>query len=150
VGGLIHRILQQMKPIMEGREITVSIADDVPLIIADEELMGLTIRQLLDNAGKYSPPGSPIAISAEKAGACVLISISDQGPGIPEREQSRIFQKFYRIPDAHQHATGSGMGLAISLDVVRAHGGEMWVESIPGHGSKFYISVPCASEEMTE
>ena len=134
---------------MAGRQIIVSIAAEVPLINVDQELMGLTVRQLLDNAVKYSPPGSPIAISAEKAGACVLISISDQGSGIPEREQSRIFQKFYRIPDAHQHVAGSGMGLAISLDVVRAHGGEMWVESAPGQGSKFCISVPCASEEMS-
>ena len=149
VEALVHSVLEQMKPMMAGRQIIVSIAAEVPLINVDQELMGLTVRQLLDNAVKYSPPGSPIAISAEKAGACVLISISDQGSGIPEREQSRIFQKFYRIPDAHQHVAGSGMGLAISLDVVRAHGGEMWVESAPGQGSKFCISVPCASEEMS-
>ncbi len=147
VEALIRRILHQMRPMMEGRDINVSIAGNVPPIVADEELMGLTIRHLLDNAVKYSPPGSPIAISAEKADTCVLISVSDQGPGIPVQEQTRIFQKFYRIPGVHQHVTGSGMGLAISIAVVRAHGGEMWVESIPGQGSKFYVSVPCAPEE---
>jgi two-component system sensor histidine kinase KdpD len=149
VRGLIGGILQQMKPAIEGRSVTLSVAEDLPPIIADEELMGLAVRHLLDNAVKYSPPGSPIGISAEKAGGCVIISVSDQGLGIPERDQSRIFQKFYRSPDTHQHVTGSGMGLAISLEVVRAHGGEMWVESAPGQGAKFCISVPSAAEEMT-
>ena len=149
VRGLIGGILQQMKPAIEGRSVTLSVAEDLPPIIADEGLMGLAVRHLLDNAVKYSPPGSPIGISAEKAGGCVIISVSDQGRGIPERDQSRIFQKFYRSPDTHQHVTGSGMGLAISLEVVRAHGGEMWVESAPGQGSKFCISVPSAAEGMT-
>lgn len=149
VASLVQGIPQQMKSVLEGRSIRVSIADDMPLIIADEELMGLAIRQLLDNAVKYSPPGSPIAISAEKGEGSVIISVSDQGPGIPEREQLRIFQKFYRRTDTHRHVTGSGMGLAISLEIVRAHGGEIWVESVPGQGSKFCISVPCVSEGMT-
>jgi two-component system sensor histidine kinase KdpD len=147
VEALIHRILRQMAPLVAGRDVTVSIAGDVPLITADEELMGLTLRHVLDNAVKYSPPESPIAIRAERADNCVLISVSDRGPGIPEREQTRIFQKFYRVPGVHQHVTGSGMGLAICLTVVRAHGGEMWVESVPGQGSKFYVSVPSAPEE---
>jgi two-component system sensor histidine kinase KdpD len=143
---LIQTLLEQMKAVVEGRNVTVAIAGDTPPIMADEELMRLAIRQLVDNAVKYSPPGSPIAISAEKGDACVIISVSDQGLGIPERERSRIFQKFYRIPDTHQHVTGSGMGLAIALEIVRTHGGEMWVESVPGEGSKFYLSVPCVTE----
>lgn len=146
VEGLIHRILQQMKPIVEGRNVTVSIAGDLPQIIADQELMGLAIRQLLDNAVKYSPPGSPIAVSAEKGDGCVIISVGDQGPGIPEREQSRIFQKFYRSSDTHQHVTGSGMGLTIAREIVRAHGGDIWVRSRAGQGSEFCISVPAAGE----
>jgi len=149
VESLIQGILQQMKSVVEGRSITLSIAADTPLIIADEELLGLAIRQLLDNAVKYSPPGSPVAISAEKAEGGVIISVSDQGPGIPEWEQSRIFQKFYRRADTHRHVAGSGMGLAISLEIVRAHGGEIWVESVPGQGAKFCISVPCISEALT-
>lgn len=146
VEGLIHRILQQMKPLVEGRNVTVSIAGDLPQIIADQELMGLAIRQLLDNAVKYSPPGSPIAVRAEKGDGCVIISVGDQGPGIPEREQLRIFQKFYRSSDTHQHVTGSGMGLTIAREIVRAHGGDIWVRSRAGQGSEFCISVPAAGE----
>jgi two-component system sensor histidine kinase KdpD len=146
VEGLIHRILQQMKPIVEGRNVTVSIAGDLPQIIADQELMGLAIRQLLDNAVKYSPQGSPIAVRAEKGDGCVIISVGDQGPGIPEREQLRIFQKFYRSSDTHQHVTGSGMGLTIAREIVRAHGGDIWVRSRAGQGSEFCISVPAAGE----
>jgi len=149
VESLIQGILKQMKSVVEGRSTTLSIAADMPLIIADKELLGLAIRQLLDNAVKYSPPRSPIVISGEKTEGSVIISVRDQGPGIPEREQSRIFQKFYRRADTPRHVTGSGMGLAISLEIVRAHGGEIWVESVPGQGSKFCISVPRVSEAMT-
>jgi two-component system sensor histidine kinase KdpD len=147
VQGLLHGILQQMKSVVEGRSIRVRISDDVPLIVADDELLGLAIRQLLDNAVKYSPPGSPISISAEKAEGSVIVSVSDQGPGVPEREQLRIFQKFYRSPDTHQHVTGSGMGLTIARQIVRAHRGDIWVRSRAGQGSEFCISVPAATEE---
>jgi two-component system sensor histidine kinase KdpD len=147
VQGLLHGILQQMKSVVEGRSVRVCISDDVPLIIADDELLGLAIRQLLDNAVKYSPPGSPISIGAEKAEGSVIISVSDQGPGVPEREQLRIFQKFYRSPDTHQHVTGSGMGLTIARQIVRAHRGDIWVRSRAGQGSEFCISVPAAAEE---
>jgi len=102
---------------------------------------------LLDNAVKYSPPGSPIAVRAEKGDGCVIVSVGDQGPGIPEREQLRIFQKFYRSSDTHQHVTGSGMGLTIAREIVRAHGGDIWVRGRAGQGSEFCISVPAAGEE---
>ncbi len=147
VQALISTVLGQMKSETEGRKITVSIPHDVPTLVADAELMALAVRQLLDNALKYSPPASPLAVSAEKTPGSVCISVRDYGPGIPERQQSRIFGKFYRDPETRQQVTGTGMGLAIAREIVRAHGGAIWVESEPGHGAKFCISVPVTSEE---
>ena len=145
LGRLVTEAIQMAR--LEAGKIKLNTAGDLPQIIADQELMGLAIRQLLDNAVKYSPPGSPIAVRAEKGDGCVIVSVGDQGPGIPEREQLRIFQKFYRSSDTHQHVTGSGMGLTIAREIVRAHGGDIWVRSRAGQGSEFCISVPAAGEE---
>lgn len=150
VDDLIKTVLQQMKTMTEGRNVTVSIANDLPMIHADAELMALAIRQLLDNAIKYSLPASPLAISAERAESGVTISVQDQGPGIPEWEQSRVFDKFYRSPKTRQHVTGTGMGLAIAREILRAHGGDIRLKSGPGQGSKFSISVPASEQERTE
>ena len=149
VAGLIETVLEQMKTMIEGRKITVTIPGDLPMIRADGELLGLAVRHLLDNAVKYSPPTSPLAISAERTAGGVTLSVCDQGPGIPEQQRLRIFEKFYRGPDARHRVTGTGMGLAIALEIARAHGGNIWVESQPAQGSKFCLSVPAGAEEMT-
>ncbi len=111
--------------------------------------MGLAIRQLLDNGVKYSPPASPLIINAERTEGDVRSSVTDRGPCLPERQQSRIFDKFYRDPETRQQVTGTGMGLAIAREIVRAHGGDIWVESKRGCGAKFCISLPIISEETT-
>jgi two-component system sensor histidine kinase KdpD len=148
VEALIRPALQQMNSMTEGRTVSVNIAGGMPLIAADQELMGMAIRQLLDNALKYSPAGSPIAVAAEKTPHHVLISVSDQGPGIRAPERSRIFERFYRSPGTPQNVTGAGMGLAIALEIVRAHGGDIQVENGPAGGAKFSIAIPAAEEEI--
>ncbi len=150
VDELIETALQHVKPMTEGRKITVNIAKDLPMIRADAELMTLAIRQLLDNAVKYSPPASPLTIGAEKCDGGVTISVEDAGPGIAEQEQSRVFDKFYRSPGSRQHVTGTGMGLAIARQILHAHGGEVLLASRPGHGSIFSISVPAPGPEKNE
>ena len=149
VDALIAPALQQMNSMTEGRAVSVKIAVDLPLIAADQELMGMAVRQLLDNALKYSPPGSPIAIAAQRTPHHVLISVSDQGPGIRAQERSRIFERFYRSPGTPQNVAGAGMGLAIALEIVRAHGGNIDVADNPGGGAKFSIAIPAAQEEGT-
>jgi two-component system sensor histidine kinase KdpD len=146
-GELIGNALEQMKAATEGRKITVSVADDLPPILVDPELMELVLRHLLDNAVKYSPPASPVAVRAERSARGVMIGVADQGPGIPERERSRVFEKFYRSPSTRQHVLGTGMGLAIAREIVSAHGGEVGIENVPGGGSRFWITIPKAREE---
>lgn len=144
---LIGETLEQMKTALEERTVTVGVADDLPPLFADAELLKLALWQLLDNAAKYSPPGSPVGVRAERSGRAVVISVQDEGPGIPEREQPRVFERFYRSPSTRQHVMGTGMGLAIAREIVRAHGGDIGVESKPGRGSRFWIAVPESAKE---
>ncbi len=110
------------------------------------ELIELALRQILDNAVKYSPQGSPLIVEAKRDEGGVIVSVTDRGPGIPEWEQSRIFERFYRGIEIPSPTTGSGMGLAIAREIVQAHGGEIWVDSKLGEGSRFSISLPSKPE----
>jgi two-component system sensor histidine kinase KdpD len=147
VNDLVSRVLQQMKPVTEGRTISAHIANGLPVVVVDGELIELALRQLLDNALKYSPPASPVELSAELAEGGVVIRVRDRGPGIPDRDQGRIFEKFYRGSNTRQQVIGTGMGLTIAREILRAHGGDIWVKSSPGQGSEFCLSLPFASQE---
>ena len=142
VAGLVERVLDQFKTRTEGREIQVRVDHRLPAVMADPDLMALVLRQLLDNALKYSPPGSPIVITGESKDGRVVLRIHDQGPGIPLRERDRIFEKFYRWQATSSHIPGTGLGLYIAREITRAHGGDVWVEGEPGSGSEFCVSLP--------
>ena len=125
------------------------IADDLP------ELRGnpIRLRQLLDNllgnAAKYSPPGSTIRLILKAEDNLIILSIADEGPGIPQSEQGRIFEKFYRASNVSEQVTGSGLGLAIVKSIVDAHQGRIWVESVVGKGSTFFVVLPSYSPEKS-
>jgi two-component system sensor histidine kinase KdpD len=146
VGALVERVLDQFKTRTEGREVRVRVDDQLPAVMADPDLMALVLRQLLDNALKYSPPGSPIQITGESKDGRVVLRIHDQGPGIPLRERDRIFEKFYRWQATASHIPGTGLGLYIAREITRAHGGDVWVEGEPGFGSDFCVALPAKSE----
>jgi two-component system sensor histidine kinase KdpD len=97
---------------------------------------------LLDNAGKYSPPGSPITVTAEPDRDGVAIAVADQGVGIDPSEQGLIFERFYRARAQADGTFGTGMGLAISRAILEAHGGSIRVTSQLGRGSVFTIWLP--------
>jgi two-component system, OmpR family, sensor histidine kinase KdpD len=141
---LVSAALGQMKPFTDGRGISVFVAEDLPPVWVDANLIQMVITHILDNALKYSPTGSPIAFAARATDGRVVISISDRGPGIREDEQSRIFEKFYR-GRRESNLKGSGMGLAIAREIVKVHGGEIWVASRAGEGSEFSFSLPVAA-----
>lgn len=146
---LISAALRQAKSQMDGREIKVCVAEDLPLVSVDAELVQLVIAHLLDNALKFSPPESPISIGARVNEGNVVIYVTDRGPGIPQEEQSRIFDKFYR-GTKEQNLKSTGMGLAIAREIVRAHGQEIQVSSKPGEGSEFFFSLPLAPRSGDE
>jgi two-component system, OmpR family, sensor histidine kinase KdpD len=108
----------------------------------DMDLIVNVLRQLLENAAKYSPRESTIQISVEKTDSQVMVSVADRGPGIDEFEQALIFDKFYRGKDNRYLIQGTGMGLAIAKAVVEAHGGTIGVTSQLGQGSVFSFTLP--------
>jgi two-component system sensor histidine kinase KdpD len=150
VADLLHRVLDHFASQAEGRELKLITEDPLPQIVADRDLIALALRQLVDNALKYSPPGSPVTIRAARKDATVVIRVHDSGPGIPERERERIFEKFYRRQNAKTHVPGTGLGLYIAREIVRAHGGDVWVEGEPDAGSEFCVALPVNAARSLE
>ncbi|HEY1014550.1 MAG TPA: DUF4118 domain-containing protein, partial [Herpetosiphonaceae bacterium] len=131
------------------RPVTVEVPDDLPLVPLDGLLIGQVLANLLDNALKYTPPGSPLALSAAHAGQAVEVRLADAGPGVPEAALAAIFQKFYRVrPDERlAHAGASvGLGLTICQGIIEAHGGRIWAENRPGGGAVFAFTLPLEGE----
>jgi signal transduction histidine kinase len=101
------------------------------------------LNNLLSNAIKYSPNGGTIEISGRALPNEVVVTVSDQGVGIPYEEQPRVFARFFRgVQERHQHTPGAGLGLYLAKAIVEAHGGRIWVESNPGKGAAFSFAVP--------
>ena len=132
---------------LEGREMKVEVPQSLPLVSADPEFLGIVIWQFLSNALRYTPPGTPLALRATADEVEVIVSLEDSGPGISESEQRRVFDKFYRGKDQRERIPGTGVGLTIAREIVRAHRGRIWVESKPGKGAIFSFSVPLAPKE---
>jgi two-component system, OmpR family, sensor histidine kinase KdpD len=130
----------------ERIELRIGIDPDIPLIRADAAQLERVFANLLENAWRYSA-GRPVSVHARRAGSELIVRVVDQGPGIGRGEQSRIFEPFYRGARAEeQRWTGSGLGLAIVKGFVEANGGTVSVDSLPGQGASFVISLPVGDE----
>jgi two-component system sensor histidine kinase KdpD len=114
----------------------------------DPHLLGRVLRHLLENAGRYSPPGSRIALCGRRAGERLEFTVEDSGPGIDPSDLPRIFEKFYRGKQGSASRKGSGMGLAIARALIAAHGGGIDVSSVPGQGTIFRFWVPLVEDEL--
>jgi signal transduction histidine kinase len=124
-------------------EITIDVADDVPPVAADRTPLATAISNLVGNAVKYTPEGGTITLDLTRRDDEVVVSVRDTGLGIAAEELSRIFDRFYRIKnDKTRWIPGSGLGLAVARDIVRAHGGRIEVDSEVGKGSAFRIVLP--------
>jgi two-component system sensor histidine kinase KdpD len=139
---LIAAALEEFAGPLKERGLTLNIAPGLPAAEADPELAGQVVKQLIENALKYSPEGSPLTVSAQVQGGKIVIGVADRGPGIEDNERLLIFDKFYRGRQHRFDTEGTGMGLAIARGIVEAHGEKIWVESEPGQGSAFYFSLP--------
>jgi len=146
VDELITAALEKLRILLEDRELHIETEPNLPPVMADAELIGLTIRQLLTNALKYASPESPIVIKAAAAAGTVKISVKDFGPGIAPKDRQRIFEKYYRVQDNTGRIPGTGIGLTIARDIVDAHGGDIWVEGATGPGSEFFFTLPIAGK----
>jgi signal transduction histidine kinase len=119
----------------------------LPTVEADPRKIEQVMENLLSNAIKFSPPGTTVTMTLIPMGAQVRIEVRDQGPGIPEAEQGKLFQPFQRTsvkPTGGEES--SGLGLAIARRIVEAHGGRIGVESVVGSGSTFFVNLPLLSK----
>ena len=142
---LVHNTLESYRFQIEqnGFDFEEKIAEDVPTLRVDREAMARSLLNLVNNALKYSQDRKFIGVNLFRDNGSVKLEVVDHGIGIPEQEQAKIFEKFYRVGDPLVHNTkGSGLGLSLVRHIVVAHGGEVKVDSAPGRGSKFTISLP--------
>ena len=144
-GEIIASATENLRALLDGRELKVEINPDLPAIYADKTLTELALRQILTNALKYSPAGSAITVEARQHGAFVLIKVTDLGPGISPEEKTRVFDKFYRAPNVRQRIPGTGLGLSITREIIESQGGSVLLESDLGHGATFTITLPIPS-----
>jgi signal transduction histidine kinase len=140
---LIAMALPNLEPVVEaqnGRLIT-EVAPNLPDLTVDVAQIGHVFSNLVSNAAKHSPPGQEIVLSVNMNGQGVRFGVRDLGPGIPREFQSRIFERFFRIPGS-EALKGVGLGLAIAKEIIVSHGGSIGVQSNPGQGSEFYFKLP--------
>src|SRR5438876_5644726 len=147
VDELIHDVLGHMQTILQGRTVVMDLPADLPPVELDYLQMNQVLTNLIENAVRYTPPESPIEITARLEGEQMVISVADRGPGIPPVDLERIFDKFYRVLGT-QHTTGSGLGLAVSKGLVEAHGGRIWAENREGGGAVFRFTLPVGKTRM--
>jgi two-component system sensor histidine kinase KdpD len=141
VGEIVQEVVAAMQPEIDGRPLKVVCDDYPPAIAIDQRLVRLAIKQLLDNALKYSPPDRPVMIHVHNGSGTITVAVTDHGKGIPVQEQSRIFDRLYRSPSVEQQVPGSGLGLSIAQNIARAHRGDLTVTSHPGE-TTFRLTLP--------
>jgi two-component system sensor histidine kinase KdpD len=134
--------LESLKDVLGSRDVKINIPGDVPPVLADLVLMEQVVVNLVENAIKYAP-GSPIEISARQTPDGVQVEVADRGPGIPPGTEEKIFDKFYRAPNA-SGARGAGLGLTICRGVVQAHGNRIWARNRDGGGAVFSFTLEAA------
>jgi two-component system sensor histidine kinase KdpD len=144
VADIVNSVVRQMKSRLDERPVEIDIDTALPPVMVDRELMELAIRQLVDNALKYSRPGTAVALHATGGGELVRVTVRDTGPGIATHEQQKIFQKFYRGEAIRNRLPGSGVGLSVVKDILKAHSGDIRVESSPQTGTAFILELPAA------
>ena len=148
IGQLIHNIIESMQPQIKPK---LQVEYDSPpqslMANVDPKHIEQVLRNLLTNAIKYSPDDGTITIEVEQNKKELIVQFKDQGIGIPAADLKKIFERFYRVDnDITRDVSGAGLGLAISRELVEAHGGRMWAESEWGTGSTFYFTLPLETE----
>jgi two-component system sensor histidine kinase KdpD len=147
---LIQDVLNHAQEILQGRDVVLSLPDDLPPIKLDYLQMDQVITNVLENAVRYTPANAPIEISVQMTNGQIEVSIADHGSGIPPYELERIFDKFYRVSGAARKNTstmGTGLGLAVCRGLIEAHGGRIWAENRPEGGAVLRFTLPVGDAE---
>jgi PAS domain S-box-containing protein len=140
---LVQASLDRLRRELGARSVQIHVPADLPKLDVDGSAIERVLANLLDNANKYSPPNSPITISARVIGRTLELRVDDRGAGIAPDDYERIFEPFYRRRDMTSATPpGHGLGLAICRSIVAAHGGHIWAASRPGGGARFTVALP--------
>jgi signal transduction histidine kinase len=149
VAGLLDEQAQLYAAQSPKHRVELDVAERPLTVRADPNRLAQVVGNLLSNAIKYSPEGGRVEVRALRSNGGVRIAVRDEGLGIPEEQQGRIFTKFFRGDAAATGITGTGLGLAVSREIVEAHGGRIGFDSDPGTGSTFWLELPAQGGEST-
>jgi K+-sensing histidine kinase KdpD len=155
VDEIVSTALLRAEPVTREHQIEVSIEKELPVVRVDERAVSEVVYTLVDNAAKYSPPGSTIRIAARRAGdELIEMAVEDRGAGIPADLRERVFDKFFRATRDGDVTTpapaGTGMGLAIARGIIEAHDGKIWIESGRAGGTRAVFTLPVGDEDVSE
>jgi signal transduction histidine kinase len=150
---LVTACIERLKPSAEAKHIqlTSEIQPETPDVYADPQYLQQVFLNLLGNAIKFSDPHSRVWVRVGRSDKRNMLNfmVVDNGPGILEEDQSKLFNKFYRAPTVREHLDGVGLGLSITKNIIEAHSGTIWVESRVGHGSTFIFTLPLIASSQT-
>ena len=141
IGEIVGSVLHRLRERLARHNVRIELPSELPLVRLDATLVEQVLANLLENAAKYSPPGTAISLQAERRGSELLVSVEDAGPGLPPGEPERLFAKFHR-GNTEGAVGGAGLGLAICRAIVRLHGGRIWAERRPEGGAAFRFTLP--------
>ncbi len=149
---LVYDVLNRMKLQLQGREVKAEVEEDLPPVELDYLEIDQVLTNLIENALRYTPPESPIEVRMQRQAGeqSLLVGVEDRGPGVPEEDLERIFDKFYRVSDTPRRVAkviGSGLGLAVCRGIIEAHGGKIWAENRSGGGAAFTFTLPIDEQE---
>ena len=147
LSALVDDVLGRLRPVTEQHPIVVDVPDDLPPVPLDYLEIGDVLFNLIENATKYTPPGTEIRVSARQNAEEVRLEVADRGPGIPPQNIRRLFEPFYRAKGPESRPTGMGLGLAVAKGLVEAHGGRIWAENAPEGGARFVFALPLSARE---
>jgi len=149
---IVNKVLKDSSYRTKNHQFTVLFPKHFPYVEADRVRIEQVIRNLVDNAVKYSMEETRITIKGEVAPGEVIVSVADQGIGIDDEHLNRLFEKFFRVNTNNQeHQKGMGLGLPLARQIIISHGGKIWAKSKLGQGTTFYFTLPCCQpESLTE
>ncbi len=147
MGTLMTDVVARLRPRLAAHRLVTQVPNRLPPVPVDELRISQVLVNLIENAAKYSPPGSTITISARQVGQDIEVAVEDEGPGIPLETALHLFAPFYRAGGDGARPQGTGLGLVIAKHLVEVHGGRIWAENRPSGGARFAFTIPLAEHE---
>jgi len=142
LSALVDDVLGRLRFVTSRHRLVVSLEEELPPVFLDYIEIDEVLANLVENATKYTPPGSEITVRVTREDDDVRVEVADTGPGIPAEALPRLFEPFYRVQREGQTARGTGLGLAVAKGLVEAHGGHIWAERREGGGASFVFTLP--------